>query len=162
MTAPSAPTEADTHGADEHLWIEAQVAALRSGRLADLDREGLAEFLADSAARDRRELGSRLRALLALVLKVRHRPSRFSRADALAMLGEQQEIGRMLRLTPSLRRHAPEAMAWAWTGAVQSFAILNGAKASRFPERPTLTLDEALAYEPPEVAAPRAGERRRR
>jgi hypothetical protein len=46
--------------ADEYAWIEHQIAALRDGDLDRLDRVNLIAYLTDMAARDRRELGSRL------------------------------------------------------------------------------------------------------
>ena len=52
--------------ADEHAWIERQIAALRDGALDRLDRANLIAYLTDMAARDRRELGSRLIVLYAL------------------------------------------------------------------------------------------------
>ena len=62
--------------ADEHAWIERQIAALRDGALDRLDRANLIVYLTDMAARDRRELGSRLVVLYAHILKSRIQPEK--------------------------------------------------------------------------------------
>ena len=50
-------TAGTLYEADEHAWIERQIAALRDGALDRLDRANLIAYLTDMAAPDRRELG---------------------------------------------------------------------------------------------------------
>jgi hypothetical protein len=52
------PTTTDLYEADEHAWIERQIAGLRDGAFDRLDRANLIEFLSSMAARNRRELAS--------------------------------------------------------------------------------------------------------
>lgn len=73
------PTET-LYEADEHAWIERQIAALRDGDLDRLDRVNLIAYLTDMAARDRRELASRLISLYAHVLKLRIQPEKATRS----------------------------------------------------------------------------------
>jgi hypothetical protein len=52
VTAGVAEQPADTlYNADEHAWIECQIAALRDGDLNRLDRINLIAYLTDMAAR---------------------------------------------------------------------------------------------------------------
>src|SRR5437762_265465 len=61
---------------DETAWLEAMADLIRTGRLDEVDYPNLAEYLADMARRDRREVDSRLVVLLAHVLKWVHQPDR--------------------------------------------------------------------------------------
>jgi hypothetical protein len=45
---------------DEYAWVERQIAALRDGTFDRLDHATLIAHLTDMAARDRRELESRI------------------------------------------------------------------------------------------------------
>jgi len=54
---------------DETAWLEATSELIRLNLLDEVDYPNLAEYLADMARRDRREIESRLTVLLAHVLK---------------------------------------------------------------------------------------------
>src|SRR5260370_1122323 len=54
---------------DETAWLEAMSELIRLGRLDEVDYPNLAEYLADMARRDRREVESRLTVLIAHALK---------------------------------------------------------------------------------------------
>jgi hypothetical protein len=62
------PTGRKLYEADEHAWIERQIAALRDGDLDRIDRDNLIEYLTELAGRDRRELESRLVVLYSHIL----------------------------------------------------------------------------------------------
>lgn len=133
--------------ADEPLWIAEQVAALRAGRLADLDADTLAEFLDDVAGRDRRELESRLAVLIAHVLKARYQPERHGGSWTNTIREQQRQLRRMLRMAPSLRRFAEgKALANAWPDGVEIAADETGLPEATFPRAPDLSLDETLTF----------------
>lgn len=92
--------------ADEHAWIESQIAALRDGDLDRLDRANLIAFLTDMAARDRRELGSRLIVLYSHVLKLRIQPEKATESWQLTVREQQRAIRRLLKSLPSLQHRA--------------------------------------------------------
>ena len=54
---------------DETAWLEAMSELIRLGRLDEVDYPNLAEYLAEMARRDRREVESRLTVLIAHALK---------------------------------------------------------------------------------------------
>jgi hypothetical protein len=56
---------------DFYLWTQATAAALRAGRLSDLDAEHLAEEIEDMGNRNARELESRITQILEHLLKLR-------------------------------------------------------------------------------------------
>jgi hypothetical protein len=106
--------------ADEHAWIERQIAALRDGALDRLDRVNLIAYLTDMAARDRRELGSRLIVLYAHVLKFRIQPERATRSWRLTIREQQRAIRLLFRSLPSLRHRADEILREVYPDAVAS------------------------------------------
>ena len=64
----------DLYDRDFAVWAEQQAAALREGRLTDIDGENLAEEIEALARRDRRELRSRLTVLESHLLKLEYQP----------------------------------------------------------------------------------------
>src|SRR5438874_857536 len=65
---------AELYEVDETAWLDAMTELLHRGDHANLDYTHLQEYLADMAIRDRREVKSRLIALIAHVLKWIHQP----------------------------------------------------------------------------------------
>src|SRR5450432_976802 len=96
--------------ADEHAWIERQVAALRDGDLDRLDRANLIAFLTAMAMRDVRELKSRLVVLYAHVLKFRIQPETATRSWRLTVLEQQRAIRTTLESLPSLKHRADDIL----------------------------------------------------
>lgn len=159
-TFPHADPEPNLYEADEYAWIEQQIAALHDGRLHDIDRKNLAEYLTDMAARDRRELGSRFVVLLEHLLKIQMQSARISRSWLSTITVQQDEIRRIFRETPSIAQHAERLFAEAYPEAVRRAAVETGIPAARFPPETRWTIEDALAFTP-EVPG-RAASRRRK
>jgi hypothetical protein len=68
--------EGSLYDRDFALWIETQAAALRAGDVGALDLENLVEELEGLTKRDERALGSRLKRIMAHMLKQRCQPER--------------------------------------------------------------------------------------
>ncbi len=68
MTQTTKP-KTSLYDRDLNLWLETAIAQLRSGDFQNLDVENLIEELEGLAGRDKRELKSRLRALLEHLFK---------------------------------------------------------------------------------------------
>jgi uncharacterized protein DUF29 len=142
--------DADLYEVDEHLWIEAQIDALRTGRTDQLDRAHLIEYLTEMTIRDRRELKSRLATLLIHLLKVRFQPDRLPRSWVGTILEQQSELESLLTGIPSLSRHVPELLAQAYDDAARRAARETRLARANFPATCPWTLEEALAFDPPE------------
>ena len=147
------PMDAGLYEADEHAWIEQQIAALRSGSLDRLDRAHLIEFLTEMTILDRRELRSRLTVLLVHLLKVRFQRWRLTRSWVNTILEQQSEVRGFLADIPSLAQHVPELLSTAYDDAVRRTARQTGLPPAKFPATCPWTLDEALAFDPPEPPA---------
>ena len=141
---------ADLYEADEHLWIEAQIEALRTGRTDQLDRAHLIEYLTEMTISDRRELKSRLATLLIHLLKARFQPDRLTRSWVSTILEQQSELKSLLTGIPSLSRYVPELLAQAYDDATRRTARETGLPRATFPAACPWTLEEALASDPPE------------
>jgi hypothetical protein len=133
--------------ADEHRWIERQIAALRDGNLDGIDRENLVEYLTGMTIRDRRELASRLKVLVQHILKCQHRPEKLTPSWRLTIAEQQDEIRELLDDIPSLGTIADQLLLKAYPRAVKAAAIETGLPVSRFPVDPPLTVVDALAFE---------------
>jgi hypothetical protein len=94
---------------DFHLWLEDAIARLRAGDFHNLDIEHLLEELEGLAARDRRELVSRLRVLLEHILKRCYAHSIYdNRGWESTIETQRQELKELLRQSPSLKRYFTE------------------------------------------------------
>jgi len=140
----------DLYERDEHEWIAAQISALASGQMNQLDRENLIEFLSEMTIRDRRELKSRLTVLLLHLLKVRVQPERLSVSWVSTILNQQNEIKSLLEDIPSLVNRSDAIAKQAYRDALRLAARETGMPASQFPATMPWTVAEALAYDPPE------------
>ncbi len=161
MDTPVRSADRALYEADEHAWIERQIALLRGGRLHALDRESLADYLTDMNIRDHRELASRFVVLLQHLLKVRLQPERLSRSWILTILERQREISLVLRTIPSMGRYKADLAASAYQDAVRSAAVETGLPLHEFPPQSPWTAEAALAFVPPDPP-PRRPIRRRR
>src|SRR3954453_16491367 len=92
---------------DETAWLETMSELIRMGRLEEVDYPNLAEYLADMARRDRREVTSRLAVLIAHLLKWDHQPERRSGSWRGTVEVQRQELAELLE-SRVLRTHAGE------------------------------------------------------
>ncbi len=140
-------TQADLrslYDTDEYEWLLHQAAALTGGRLHEIDRKNLAEYLTDMAKREVRELASRLQILLMHLLKYRYQPKRAGWSWMLTIEVQQDEVRRLLADNPSLRRKADNELYDAYRQARRLAAIETKLSIETFPESCSWTIDEAL------------------
>jgi Domain of unknown function DUF29 len=140
---------------DFALWIEEQVAALRTGNVAALDVANLIEELEGLTKRDVRALGSQLKRIMAHMLKQRYQPQRASRSWVDSIENGREEIADILEQSPSLRRTLPGPMSKHYPRAVAQAARDRGLVAQTFPAEPPFTLDEVLLDAEPGAARAR-------
>jgi len=128
---------------DETAWLEAISALIRDGRLDEVDYPNLAEYLADMARRDRREVSSRLALLIAHLLKWRYQPDRRSGSWRLTIEEQRQELDELLE-SGVLRNHAVEVLAKVYVKGVRQATAETGLPDSTFPADCPFTLDDVL------------------
>jgi Domain of unknown function DUF29 len=131
---------------DETAWLEAMSDLIRHGRFDELDYPNLAEYLADMARRDRREVESRLAVLIAHVLKWVHQPDRRSGSWRATIIQQRQELEGLVS-RGVLRSHAEATLADAYLKAVEMAAAEAGLAAESFAAACPYTLEQLLSAE---------------
>jgi hypothetical protein len=134
MTATQVKSLSKLYEADETAWLEAMARLAAERRSADLDYKHLAEFLSDMAKRDRREVESRLRVLIAHLLKLVHQPKKRSRSWRVTVDDQRHEL-RGILTSKTLRRHAEAVLNDVYANAVNRAAIETGLPKSAFPAK---------------------------
>ena len=88
---------------DFQAWITRNLAWLRSGQLAEVDAEHIAEELESLGKRDLRALRSRLQALTMHLLKYQYQPGRLSKRWLTTIDHPRDEIDALLLDSPRPR-----------------------------------------------------------
>jgi len=88
---------------DVIAWAGEQAALLRSGRLAEIDIEHIAEEIEDVGRSEKRELASRLAVLMAHLLKWQYQPGRRGASWRRTIKEQRRAIAAHLLETPSLK-----------------------------------------------------------
>ena len=158
-STPGSTARADYHH-DQFGWMAQQVELLRAGRLDDLDRHSLAELLTDLAGSDKRAFESAMRVLLQHMLKVLVQPEKLTRDWLHSIAVQQVEARSLIEMEPGMRPLLPGLYAAAYQDARRLASAETGIALTRFPAENLWTMEEALAYVPPEPA-PRGAKRPR-
>jgi hypothetical protein len=131
---------------DETAWLEAMSELIRLGELEQVDYPNLAEYLADMARRDRREVESRLTVLIVHSLKWIYQPERRTGSWKGTIIEQRQELEGLVS-RGVLRSHAEMVLADAYRKAVERAAAETGLQAQSFPPTLPYSLDELLSAE---------------
>jgi len=137
---------------DFHSWIEKHISLLKTGNVNDLDKEHLIEELEGMANRDRNELVSHFKILIAHLLKwqfqlnqLNERWSDFKGSSWRATIVEQRsEIQDQLENIPSLKRSLEEAITKAYPKAVSLAVDETGLSKKTFPQNCPYTIEQLL------------------
>jgi Domain of unknown function DUF29 len=131
---------------DETAWLEESSRLIRAGQLEALDCEHLASYLEDMARRDRREVNSRLRVLIAHLLKWQYQPEKRSRSWTQTIINQRFELEGILE-SSTLRQHAEDVLAKIFPSAVKSATNQTRLPRNAFPGDCPFTLDQILTEE---------------
>jgi hypothetical protein len=129
---------------DETAWLEAMAELIRLGRLDEVDYPNLAEYLADMARRDRREVESRVTVLITHSLKWAHQADRRSGSWRGTIVEQWQELEGLVS-RGVLRNHAETVLMDTYLKAVERAAAETGLPADTFPAACPYTLDQLLS-----------------
>ncbi|MGB3138489.1 MAG: DUF29 domain-containing protein [Nodosilinea sp.] len=144
VKATSPPT---LYQQDLVAWCDDTVAKLKMGDFAALDIEGLIEEIEGLAGRDRRELKSRLRVLLAHLLKRIYvvAPSDY-RGWEITIREQRRQLLDLLEQSPSLRNEVEPLFSKCWAEALAT--VREDYPQTMFPDRwPGSTELDALLSE---------------
>ncbi len=136
----------DLYETDETAWLDGMAELIVEGRLNDLDFTHLAEYLADMAIRDRREVRSRLAVLMAHLLKWQHQSENRTGSWRSTITVQRQDL-ESLTESGTLRNHAEAILAKAYADGVEQAADETGLPAETFPAECPWTLEQLLSAE---------------
>jgi hypothetical protein len=140
---PDQPT-APAYDDDFVLWLDAQVAFLRSGRYELLDKDHLLDELNAMTRHERRSLRSRLEKIVMHMLKIDFQPARRTRSWSRTIREQRSKIAYILDDSPSLRRELQSDMDRAYRAAVHEAQQQTGLPAAAFPADCPYSLDQIL------------------
>jgi len=143
MIAATSTPLAALYESDETAWLDEMAEIIRSGRTDELDYEHLAEFLTDMALRDRREVTSRLRVLLAHILKWIYQPAHRSGGWKATIFVLQQALRGDVE-AGVLRNHAISALPLAYEDALDLAAAETGLDRETLPAECPWTIDDIV------------------
>jgi hypothetical protein len=135
---------------DEYGWLMEQAGLLRAGRLEEIDRASLVEFLTDMASTHRTAWQSALTVLLHHMLKALVQPERMTRSWLLTIRVQQRQARLLMEDNPGMRQYLPTLYAKAYADARGDASAETGIAIGRFPVDNPWALDDALAFVPPE------------
>ena len=130
---------------DFYAWANEQSALLRAGRLSEADIEHIAEEIESMGRSEKRELASRLKVLLAHLLKWQHQPGNRGNSWRLTIEEQRREVTDHLADNPSLKDRLPEAIASAYPGAVLVAARETGLGREIFPAACPWSFEQIIA-----------------
>jgi hypothetical protein len=129
---------------DYFAWANEQAALLRSGKLAAVDIENVAEEIASMGRSEKRELLSRLALLSMRLLKWQAQPMLRGNSWRATIKVQRREIARHLADNPSLKSQLPDLLAAAYGDAVLLAGRETGLPESAFPGSSPWTFDEMM------------------
>ena len=143
MTIAQAPISKALYEQDETAWLDTMSELIRLGRFDEVDYPNLAEYLADMARRDRREVESRLTTLITHLLKWSHQPDRRSGSWRATIVEQRQELEGLVG-QGVLRNHAEAMIEDAYHKAIERAVAETGLPAETFPAVCSYTLNWLL------------------
>ena len=128
---------------DETAWLEKMSRFITKGQYERLDYKNLSEFLSDMAKRDKREVRSRLRVLLAHLLKWDFQPRKRSGSWSSTIRTQRADLIDLLS-SKTLKNHAQKILNETYETAVKNAIDETGLPEEKFPAECPYTLDEIL------------------
>jgi hypothetical protein len=146
---PHPLSKAASYDADPYTWALEQAAKLRSGSLADIDVEHIAEELEALGGSQRAELENRYKLILQHLLKYRYQPSHRTPSWRETILNNRDAIQILTKHYPGLKKDRDRLFEDAWERARHTAAEETGLPITRFPERCPWSRSEVETFQFP-------------
>jgi hypothetical protein len=131
---------------DYYAWTLATAERLRTGRVSEVDLDGVAEELEGMGKAQRHALASHLKLLIVHLLKWRYQPGFRGVSWRLSIDNARDEIAELLEDSPSLRAKVTELVARRYPAARSRAALETGLSEETFP--PTCPFSESELLDP--------------
>lgn len=133
-----------TYERDFYAWTHEQTTRLRTRDFDHLDIDNLIEEIETMGRSERRQLTSRLEALLIHLLKWQFQPALRGRSWQLTVVEQRRRIEKLLQANPSLRPQLPDLLAEAYNDATFGAMRESGLPQETFPAVSPYTLENVL------------------
>jgi hypothetical protein len=130
---------------DFYGWALHNAELLRQGRLSEIDIEHIAEELESTGKRDRRELTSRFKILLAHLLKWQYQPKYRGRSWQRSVDEQRSEIIDLITDNPHLKNYISQSLIDAYPKAVKLAVKETRLSTNSFPLECPYSLENILA-----------------
>jgi hypothetical protein len=107
------------YDSDFNAWIQQNILLLKESRLNEIDTAHLIEELEDMGKSDKRELKSRLRVLIAHLLKWQYQAEQRSTSWESSIREHRKELSFLLKDIPSLKNAVDAAVVEIYDDAVE-------------------------------------------
>lgn len=129
---------------DFYSWTQEQAGLMRAGKLSDLDIENLLEEVESMGRSEKRALESRLKVLLAHLLKWEYQPTHRDVSWELTIKEQRKAVNRLLGDNPSLKGKLPEVIENAYSDAIDIAVRETGFREDKFPSCCPWDFDTAM------------------
>ena len=130
---------------DFYAWTQQQAALIREGQLAAADLPNLVEEIETLGRQEFAELRSRLRVLLAHLLKEMYQPAKSSRSWKTTILQQRIAIADLIADNPSLKPRLVEGFAKGYADARDLASAETGLPSDTFPDEAPFSFEEAVS-----------------
>jgi hypothetical protein len=134
----------NNYHSDFFAWANEQAALLRAGDLSAADVQNIAEEIESMGRSEKRELISRLTALLLHLLKWQFQPMMRGRSWRLSIDGQRLDLEELLKDNPSLKAELDPSIAQAYRRALIEAERETGLGRETFPARCPYTFDQVM------------------
>ncbi|WP_052646659.1 DUF29 domain-containing protein [Spirulina subsalsa] len=132
---------------DFNLWLEQTVSLLEKGELHHLDVKNLLEELRDMGRNTKREVLSRLKALLLHLLKWKYQPQKRTASWASTIDEQRDQLQLILRDSPSLRPYLEAFFVECYQKAIRGVVHETGLSKQTFPLVCPFTVADVLSLD---------------
>jgi hypothetical protein len=132
---------------DLYAWTQEQASLLRARQPDGLDWRNVADEIAAVGGSDRRKLESRLCVVMLHLLKWQAQPGLRGASWRKTLRAQRREIRKLLKQSPSLRRHVPDLIRDAYPDAVKDAVDETGLPPDKFPAACPYASDDVLREE---------------
>ena len=119
---------------DFYAWANEQAALLRAGDLSRADVEHIAQEIESMGRNEKRELASRLKVLIAHLLKWRFQPEKPTKSWEVSIRMQRRELVDHIDDNPSLKPLIDSVLAKAYPDAALVAALETGLSETVFPQ----------------------------
>jgi len=141
------PAAAVLYDQDFFAWTVETARLIRSGLLSEVDLARVAEEIEDMGKSETRELWSRLTVLIIHLLKWKCQPARRSRGWQDTIAEQRDQLDRLIKNSPSLRRAAGPSLPDVYPNAVRRARIQTGLSFDDFPRTCPFTENQVLDHD---------------